>query len=283
MIGKVRKWVRSSLQSRAAAELSDLYVRESNYVKCHLCGNLENTKFELISSVERYNIRMPTYRCCECNLVAFRPFPNYTFLEKFYSVYYQKFHRRAAKPNKRVLDRETQRASRLIDMLSSLNVNPRRVMDVGCSAGNILFALHKEFPEILVSGIEPDSSYAEFARERLPGSTIYTAMLEDAKIDETYDLVLFMHVLEHIGDVRNALAITKSILDPGGLLYVETPNFKKALENGRRYSDFLLISKLYSFTPNTLERLLEDCGFEVIALSEQHKNHFQLVAKVKGK
>ncbi len=74
----------------------------------------------------------------------------------------------------------------------------------------------------------------------------------------TYDVVICEQVLEHIADLRAAVANLRGLCAPGGHVIVSTPflvRVHELLMFGMR--DF------WRFTPNGLRRLLEDAGLEV--------------------
>jgi len=96
-----------------------------------------------------------------------------------------------------------------------------RLLDVGCGAGSVL-ARHRALGWE-VRGVEP--SARGVAACRAAGLPVEQCDLLDAELPaERFDVVLLKHVVEHVRDPRAALARARSLLAPGGLLVVVTPN-----------------------------------------------------------
>ncbi len=96
---------------------------------------------------------------------------------------------------------------------------PPTLLDVGCAHGWFLQEMSTTFACV---GIEPDPNLAHVAGEY--GLTIRTGFFPDVLEDsETYDVVVFNDVLEHIPDVDSTLTACFRHLKPGGLLVVNAP------------------------------------------------------------
>jgi len=63
------------------------------------------------------------------------------------------------------------------------------------------------------------------AQAQNPSATIFAAdILDFPGDDNTFDIIYFNHVIEHIPDDLAALAAVRRLLAPGGLLILGTPN-----------------------------------------------------------
>ena len=142
-----------------------------------------------------------------------------------------------------------------------------RLLDVGCSSGEFIAAAADA--GFQAQGVESDPTTSAVARERT-GLPVVTGTLADAGLPpESVDVATLWHVIEHLGSPRAALAELRPLLAPGGLLAIETPAADTLwfrLLRGRWRQ--LIPDHYFFFTRDTLRRLLESEGFEVV---EQRK------------
>jgi SAM-dependent methyltransferase len=90
--------------------------------------------------------------------------------------------------------------------------------------------------------------------------------------DGFFDVVTMWHVLEHLPDPAAALAEARRVLQADGLLVIEVPNlgsltFRLCRE---RWWPLDVPRHLLHFTPQTLGRLLDAGGFEVVRRQDFH-------------
>ncbi|MBS1790537.1 MAG: class I SAM-dependent methyltransferase [Acidobacteria bacterium] len=142
-------------------------------------------------------------------------------------------------------------------------VSQGRLLEIGCSTGEMLAAACDSFE---VFGVEADAASSRIARER--GLHCFNGALADAKFaDASFDVAALYHVIEHFPGPRAELMELARILKPGGWLVVETPNIANLWFRllGERWRQFIP-DHLFFFTPQTITRLCEETGFEIIEL-----------------
>jgi SAM-dependent methyltransferase len=107
-----------------------------------------------------------------------------------------------------------------------------RLLDVGAGFGSCVLAARER--GIDAQGIETSSFEVEFARRRLrivrpqdDAEEVYRlgSFLEFSAPGESFDVVTFWNVLEHIEDLSKTLCVAWHILRTGGLVYVVCPNY----------------------------------------------------------
>jgi ubiquinone/menaquinone biosynthesis C-methylase UbiE len=100
--------------------------------------------------------------------------------------------------------------------------NPR-VLDVGCGRGQLLQAFQRQGCEVL--GTEFSDGACRYARDVLK-IPVKVGLLHELNFpNESFDVVVMWHVLEHVSDPRPTLAEVSRILKPGGLFMVAVPDF----------------------------------------------------------
>lgn len=99
-----------------------------------------------------------------------------------------------------------------------------RLLDVGCGNGEIISYLRDLGWE--VTGMEPDATAANLARERY-GLDVFTGSIEQAQFPaDSFDAITMTHVIEHLSDPILTLKECNRVLKPWGRLIIITPNIK---------------------------------------------------------
>jgi 2-polyprenyl-3-methyl-5-hydroxy-6-metoxy-1,4-benzoquinol methylase len=155
---------------------------------------------------------------------------------------------------------------------------PRRLLEVGCAGG--FFIWEAERLGIDALGVELSPLAAGHARETL-GVDVVTAAFEDAPLDGTFGAVCAFHVLEHVADPRGFLTRARDLLEPGGLLALETPNFASAAAArwGARWDGLQPESHRWHFDPWTLPSVAEQTGFETVSVDTVFARHYHRPAR----
>jgi SAM-dependent methyltransferase len=142
-----------------------------------------------------------------------------------------------------------------------------RLLDFGC--GPAYFIEHAGGRGWEAHGVEL-GAWAEEAARRRNVSHFHRGLLARQHFpDGWFDVVCAQQVLEHLPDPARDLAEIRRVLRPGGVFYVNVPNYRcLSILLGR--DDFELnwpMEHVNYFQPRTLRRLLERCGFEVCRIS----------------
>jgi SAM-dependent methyltransferase len=97
----------------------------------------------------------------------------------------------------------------------------KRLLDVGCAYGWFLEATREA--GMVSIGLEPDPAIAAAAVQQ--GFQIWIGYFPSAVPGpESFDIIAFNDVLEHIADLDGALSACRRLLRPGGLLVVSAPD-----------------------------------------------------------
>jgi SAM-dependent methyltransferase len=141
-----------------------------------------------------------------------------------------------------------------------------KLVEVGSSLGYLLDVFRKDGWDVL--GVEPFYQACRYAREEL-GLDVKNAILETADLpDESADVVLLNHVIEHLDDPLQTLCEVNRLLKPGGHFVIETPRYDtlsfKLL--GRRERSVSCGGHIYFYTTDSLKKLYEIAGFKAVKL-----------------
>jgi len=138
-----------------------------------------------------------------------------------------------------------------------------KLLDIGCSTGFLLNAARLDFEP---HGVEPSAWAAAHSIDRLGLKDVTRGFFKDGMFPpETFDVVTMVDVIEHVGDPKSDLASIRTILKPGGALYLVTPNISSL--SARLLGGYwwgLRPAHIYYFSERTLRRMLDETGFTVV-------------------
>jgi len=98
----------------------------------------------------------------------------------------------------------------------------QRLLDVGCAQGDLTWRLQNKGWQTI--GIEPDPNDAKIAVSRGLSVQICSAEEYFAMNPDTFDVIVFGDVLEHLPDPKALLRTASSRLRSGGRILVSLPN-----------------------------------------------------------
>jgi SAM-dependent methyltransferase len=151
-------------------------------------------------------------------------------------------------------------------LLNGLYPQRGKLLEVGCGLGFLLDTFRRDGWNVL--GVEPFYRCWLRATEEL-GLEVINGTLEVANLpDESFDVVLLNHVIEHLDDPLHTLRELNRVLRPNGHLVVETPRYDTLAFRllGRRERSINCIGHIYFFTTETLKNLYEAAGFATVEL-----------------
>jgi O-antigen biosynthesis protein len=159
----------------------------------------------------------------------------------------------------------------------------KRVLDVGCAAGELARVLVER--GCAVTGIEIDPEAAHQAQEhceRVVVGDVEELDLSELLGDEAFDVIVFGDTLEHLKDPLRTLDRLKPFLRSEGYVVASIPNVahgsvRLALIQGKfRYSPLGLLDNthLRFFTRASVEQLFEDAGFLITGLKRTLRGIF---------
>lgn len=143
------------------------------------------------------------------------------------------------------------------------------LLDVGSATGGLLREAREAGWD--VTGVEPAKQLAEFSA-KTHGLRVYPGTLEEARFpDASFDVIVMVHVIEHVYHPSRTVAEVFRILKPGGLFLSLTPDFHRyavrAVQRVGLLKDFDRLDPTahpYYFTPKTHATLVKRQGFRVV-------------------
>lgn len=160
-----------------------------------------------------------------------------------------------------------------LDRLAALVPARRGILDIGCGNGFML-GLARERGWTDVRGVEPSADAIAQARPDVRELIVPDIMRRGLLPDESFDAVTMFQVLDHMPDPQTLLRDCRTVLRPGGAILALNHNVAawSARVLGER-SPIVDVEHTYLYSPETIRRLFEQAGFEVMSVASVRNTH----------
>ncbi len=157
---------------------------------------------------------------------------------------------------------------KVLERLSTL-VGGGEILDVGCGKGDFVRVAIRHGWR--VRGIELSEPAVRIARRfSIPVEVV--DFFSDAISPNSYDVVTMFEVIEHLPSPVEFLRRAESVIRPGGLIYITTPNFNSL--DRRIFSgnwDAIHKEHLSYFTPDTFRAMIsKNTAFRIIDIETRN-------------
>lgn len=229
-------------------------------MNCRIC-NSQTFKIENFNNVPRHisvlntfphdheGVDVDLYKCNHCNHYQIE----YINDEDYYDEYSMIPHADSISP---FMERQ-------IEELVSFSDNTKSFIEIGCGNGSFLNHAQKYYDVVI--GNEPSKIYAEMTR-RLGFNCIEEYITPSFNYTKTYDSFCSKQVFEHLPDPKGTLNKIYELINNNGTGFIEVPNGAKSIYNNRYFDIFT--DHVNYFTPSSLSKLVEQCGFTVLKTQE---------------
>lgn len=223
-------------------------------------------------------------RCQDCDLCYTNPRPSPDAIGQFYPATYRPHQPAVPRRRHRWFGRPPAQPRWLTR--KHLPIAPhgqRRLLDFGCGGGAFLLQMRDLGWQ--VTGV--DSCRAAVERLRgTPGVRVFAGTLPHPElVPESFDVITMWHSLEHVHRPRQVLDAAFDLLAPGGRLVVAVPNItsRPFRRFGASWYGLDLPRHLTHFSPATLYKMLDACGFDVDSLRMvRHSSWLRASARLDG-
>jgi SAM-dependent methyltransferase len=232
---------------------SSISSRRHAQIKCNLCG-ADKTR-EYLKGQDFLFVK-----CRECGLVYQNPQPVISEIQNRYNQHYFRY--------------EYENADNFFNLmllgLKDIGYTEKKLkewkdktfIDIGCATGKLL-AYFRDLGW-KSQGVEICKESAGYARKKR-GVQVFIGTLSQAQFAcQSFSLIHFSHLIEHVPDPRALLEEVKRILKPDGRAVITTPNCDglqaKLFKSNWRSA---IADHLFLFSQKTLSRLLSALNFKI--------------------
>jgi SAM-dependent methyltransferase len=256
------------------AFLSAEHGEEQDEIACPLCGSQQSSRVLLARDLLFAQPgSYPLVRCSGCELEYVSPRPTAAALGRHYPSDYfgYSLHEDAPpfmQPFLRAMARGISlRRIRYLERAAGPIEPQNAILDVGCGVNRLLECI-KEQRGCIGTGLDFKPEIVAYVRDKLQ-MPIVEGTLENAGFsDGSFDTVFMMEYLEHELDPRRVLQEARRVTRLGGHLALELPHIAAWPGRffGRYWWNLDIPRHLIFFTPKTLERMLAECGYELLSV-----------------
>jgi 2-polyprenyl-3-methyl-5-hydroxy-6-metoxy-1,4-benzoquinol methylase len=199
-------------------------------------------------------------RCSSCSLVYQNPRPVFEDVRRRYAGQYFAYELE----NERVFFGLMKLGLRDIGFneLTRGLPGPRSFLDIGCATGMLIESMKGEGWD--ARGVDVCRESAEYGIAHR-GVSIFVGTLEEASFPaESFSIIHFSHLIEHVPDPRGFLGEVRRILAPNGCAIITTPNVDgfQARLFGKGWRS-AIADHLTLFSRRTLGKMVTESGFEI--------------------
>lgn len=149
-----------------------------------------------------------------------------------------------------------------LGLINSFSSEEKKILDVGCGTGDFLETAKNN--NWKVAGIEPNEKARAIANKKTSNSVFEIEQL--LRFDEhSFDVITLWHVLEHLPNLEDHIAVFKKLLKPNGILIIAVPNYKSF--DAKHYAEFWAAfdvpRHLWHFNKESLSNLVSNFKMEV--------------------
>lgn len=254
---------------------------------CFVCS--EKNRLELISIITHkpqletdFGIKEDQYYreislCKNCG--TYNNFHNYDFKKLYEGVYNDRTYNKNICSNyDKIMNLpyeksdNKQRVERIVNFSKSkgYDLKNTNVLDVG--SGLCVFLA--EFMKHGIKGfcIDPDPIPIQHARNNVKVTEAFLGSFEDYNSDYSFDVITLNKVLEHIINPIFWLKKAKKYIKKGGFIYIELPDGKNALNNGKLTNrEEFYIEHFTIFSIESIEYIANQLGFKIETMESIHE------------
>lgn len=231
--------------------------------KCILCQTSER---DLLIEKDDWKV----YWCPTCGLGFLDPRPTREEVAKLYDQeYFAEQYDKGIDPNTAAFRKRLSQELHRVRFFRGIK-RKGRVLDIGCGNGYFLAACRDKGYD--VQGLDISEWIVHYALNT-HGISMTTGEVDEVDLAlESFDVITMWHFLEHTRNPCEVVLKARTWLKKDGILVIDVPNYNgtDARKNWENWVGWQLPYHFYHFSSQTLERLIDGCGFKIIKRKDYH-------------
>jgi 2-polyprenyl-3-methyl-5-hydroxy-6-metoxy-1,4-benzoquinol methylase len=234
------------------------------FVKCNLCES-DNYKVLFTSGTAQIN---QIVECNSCGLMYSNPriqeedcfaIKNYDPSWILANLDEPRLKQRIEKEKLQVKDYQETK-----DFINQNYTQKGKLVEIGSGFGFLLNFFKQDGWNVV--GIDPNRGLCQYARSQLQLEALSTTLEEASLENNSVDVFLMMHVIEHLPEPLTTFKNIYQLLKPGGLFVLETPRYDTLVFKllGKRERSLSCDGHIYFFTSKTLGSMAQKAGFKIL-------------------
>ena len=232
------------------------------------CPSCHSDQIEPVFRAEDYTVThetFPIWQCAACSFRFTQDVPDAEAIGVYYRSEEYISHSNTTKglvnSLYHLVRRQTLADKRHL-ILSATRMRQGRMLDIGAGTGAFVAYMQQHGWE--VAGLEPDETARERALADHKVQLMDTSSLFSLPAG-SYDAVTLWHVLEHVHDLHPYVEQLKTLIKPGGRIFIAVPNYTAydATVYGAAWAAYDVPRHLYHFSPDAMEDLLTRHGLQL--------------------
>jgi len=241
-------------------------MNKVHYTTCPVCNNSAINPLLTVKDHSVSKEEFVIWQCGNCGLRFTQDVPGEATIARYYQSSDYISH---SNTSKGLINRLYQQVRNFtLDLKSNLiisqTVKQGTVLDVGAGIGAFLNSMGKKGWQI--TGIEPDEGARAQAKQLFKIDLKDTNTLQHLS-QNSFDAITLWHVLEHVHQLHPYIEQLKSLLKPGGKLFIAVPNYESLDSSIYKsyWAAYDVPRHLYHFTPKAINSLMQQHRLKVIA------------------
>lgn len=207
-------------------------------------------------------------KCKSCGFITANMAIDVKELEKVYTENYFKGEEYVDYLNdKEILQTNFKKRLNKIERIVGLT-NIRSSLEIGCAYGFFGEILSNKLKDKPYVGYDVVPEAIDYGKNQLK-QNIFCEDYLSVKHEEKFSDIFMWDVIEHLPHPKEFIAKAASELEPGGRIYITTGDIERLLPKfqGAKWRMIHPPSHLHYFSKNTISKLLDSNGFDVISVS----------------